>query len=210
MKFKMIVLSMAMLGIVFTSCEDGKKKDAEVQAQAEEMRMEREADSLRVIEDSNSARMADMESNSIAAKAMDTEDLSRLTGALQAADMNETLRAEGDYTVFAPLNSAFEKVSKAELDKLMDPANKADLQKLLNYHVVAGTLMSTDVMAKVKEGKGTYEVTTLNGEKLTLSDKDGKMTVKDAKGNVANVVAADIDASNGVVYTIDKVLMPKM
>lgn len=210
MKLKMIVMSLAMLGVLFTSCEDGKKKDAETQAQAEQLRMEREADSLRVIEDSNASRIEEMASNSIAAKAMDTEDLSRLTGALQAADLTETLRGEGDYTVFAPLNSAFEKVSKVELDKLMDPANKADLQKLLKYHVVAGTLMSSDVMAKVKEGKGTYEVTTLNGEKLTLSDKDGKMTVKDAKGNVANVIASDIDASNGVVYTIDKVLMPKM
>ena len=69
--------------------------------------------------------------------------------------------------------------------------------------------MASDVMDKVKEGKGTYEVTTLNGEKLIFSEKNGKLNIKDAKGNVANVVGADVDASNGVVHTIDKVLMPK-
>lgn len=205
----MILMSMAMIGVLFTSCDDGKKKEAELQAQAEEMRIEREADSLRIMEESHSANLAEMEANSITARAMDSEDLSRLVGALQAADLTETLRMESDYTVFAPTNDAFEKVSKADMDKLMAPENKEDLQKLLKYHVVAGTLMSNDIMDRVKDGKGQYEVTTLNGDMLLISEKDGKLSVKDSKGNVANVIASDIDASNGVVYTINKVLMPK-
>lgn len=209
MRLKTILMSMAVVGVLLSSCDDGKKKDAEAQALAEEMRLEREADSLRTLEESDMARLAEMELNSIAARAMESEDLSSLSSALGAADMTETLRAEGDYTVFAPVNSAFEKISKAEFDALMDPANKDELQDLLNYHVVSGTLLSGDVLAKVDEGKGQYEVTTLNGGKLTIAQKDGKLTVKDANGNVANVIATDIDASNGVVYTIDKVLMPK-
>lgn len=210
MKLKTIVMSMAVVAMLFASCNDSKKKEAEAQAQAEEMRMQRESDSMMKVEEDNKMRMADMEANSIAAKAMSNENLSTLVSALQAADMAQTLKSEGDYTVFAPTNDAFSKVPKATLDNLMKPENKESLQKLLSYHVVQGKMNSTDVMEKIKAANNKLDVTTLNGEVLTLSEKDGKVMIKDAKGNTATVTSADMDASNGIVHTIDKVLMPKM
>ncbi|WP_026451527.1 fasciclin domain-containing protein [Aequorivita capsosiphonis] len=209
MKLKTIVMSMAVVAMLFASCNDSKKKE-EAQAQAEQMRMQRESDSLMKLDEENKGRMADMEANSIAAKAMGNSDLSTLVGALQAADLADTFKGEGEYTVFAPTNEAFSKVPKATLDNLMKPENKEKLQALLKYHVLQGKMNSTDVLAKIKDAGGKLDVTTLNGEVLTLSEKDGKVMVKDAKGNTATVTGADMDASNGVVHTIDKVLMPKM
>ena len=208
MKLKTIVMSMAVVAMLFASCDDSKKKEAEALAQ-EEMRMQRESDSLMKIEEENKMRMADMEANSIAAKAMGNADLSTLVSALQAADMAQTLKAEGEYTVFTPTNEAFSKVPKATLDKLMKPENKEQLQKLLQYHVLQGKMNAADVVAKIKEAGGKLDVTTMNGEVLTLSEKDGKVMIKDAKGNTATVTSADMDASNGVVHVVDKVLMPK-
>jgi uncharacterized surface protein with fasciclin (FAS1) repeats len=210
MKLKTIVMSLAVVAMLFASCEDTKKKEAEEQAKAEQMRMEREKDSLMKVEADNQAMMAQMEANSIAAKAMGNADLSTLVSALQAADMAQTLKGEGDYTVFAPTNEAFNKVPKATLENLMKPENKAQLQKLLQYHVLQGKMNAADVMGKIKDAGGKLDVTTMNGETLTLSEKSGKVMIKDAKGNTATVTSADMDASNGVVHTIDKVLMPKM
>ena|SRR5690606_20028201 len=210
MKLKTIVMSLAVVAMLFASCEDTKKKEAEEQAKAEQMRMEREKDSLMKVEADNQAMMAQMEANSIAAKAMGNAELSTLVSALQAADMAQTLKGEGDYTVFAPTNDAFSKVPKATLENLMKPENKAQLQKLLQYHVLQGKMNAADVMAKIKDAGGKLDVTTMNGEVLTLSEKNGKVMIKDAKGNSATVTSADMDAANGVVHTIDKVLMPKM
>ncbi len=210
MKLKTIVMSLAVVTMLFASCEDTKKKEAEAQAQAEQMRMEREKDSLMKVEEDNKMKMAEMEANSIAAKAMGNSDLSTLVSALQAADMAQTLKSEGDYTVFAPTNEAFSKVPKATLDNLMKPENKTQLQKLLQYHVLQGKMNASDVLAKIKAANNKLDVTTLNGEILTLSEKNGKVMIKDAKGNTATVTSADMDASNGVVHVIDKVLMPKM
>ncbi|HBL79019.1 MAG: fasciclin [Aequorivita sp.] len=203
-------MSLAVVTMLFASCEDSKKKEAEAQAQAEQMRMEREKDSLMKVEADNQARMAEMEANSIAAKAMGNSDLSTLVSALQAADLAQTLKSEGEYTVFAPTNEAFNKVPKATLDNLMKPENKEQLQGLLKYHVLQGKMNAADVLAKIKEANNKLDVTTLNGEVLTLSEKGGKVMIKDAKGNMATVTSADMDASNGVVHVIDKVLMPKM
>lgn len=210
MKLRTIVMSLAVVTMLFASCEDSKKKEAEAQAQAEQMRMEREKDSLMKVEADNQARMAEMEANSIAAKAMGNSDLSTLVSALQAADLAQTLKSEGEYTVFAPTNEAFNKVPKATLDNLMKPENKEQLQGLLKYHVLQGKMNAADVLAKIKEANNKLDVTTLNGEVLTLSEKGGKVIIKDAKGNMATVTSADMDASNGVVHVVDKVLMPKM
>jgi uncharacterized surface protein with fasciclin (FAS1) repeats len=210
MKLKTIVMSFAVVAMLFASCEDTKKKEAEEQAKAEQMRMEREKDSLMKVEADNQAKMAEMEANSIAAKAMANADLSTLVSALQAADLAQTLKSEGEYTVFAPTNEAFNKVPKATMDNLMKPENKEQLQGLLKYHVLQGKMTAADVLAKIKEANNKLDVTTLNGEVLTLSEKGGKVMIKDAKGNMATVTSADMDASNGVVHVIDKVLMPKM
>lgn len=206
MKLRTIVMSMAVVAMLFASCDDNKKKDAEAKA-AEEMRMQQEQDSMMRMEEEANMNKADFDKNTIAAIAMGNDQFSTLVSAIIAADLADTFKGEGEYTVFAPTNEAFSKVPKATMDMLMKPENKAKLQEVLKYHVVQGEWNAAAVMAKIKEANNNYEVTTMDGQKLMLSEKNGKVMVKDAKGNVATVVMADVDASNGVIHAVDKVLM---
>jgi uncharacterized surface protein with fasciclin (FAS1) repeats len=118
-----------------------------------------------------------------------------LTKALTVAGLVPTLQGKGPFTVFAPTDAAFAALPKATLDDLLKPANKAKLVKVLTYHVVSGEVLSTSL----KSG----EVPTVEKSKLKVVVKGGKVTV-----DAANVVKADIKASNGVIHVIDKVLMP--
>jgi len=127
--------------------------------------------------------------------AVETKSLSTLVSALQAADLVETLSGEGPFTVFAPTNDAFAALPEGTLDNLLKPDNKEQLVAILTYHVVPGSVMSTDLTDGM-----TPE--TVNGKTVTISTTDG------AQVNGANVVSADIEASNGVVHVIDAVILP--
>jgi uncharacterized surface protein with fasciclin (FAS1) repeats len=118
-----------------------------------------------------------------------------LAKALDAAGLVETLKGKGPFTVFAPTDEAFAKLPAGTLDALLK--DKKKLTAILTYHVVSGTVTSAEV-AKMTSAK------TVNGQELTISAKDGKVTV----GN-ATVTQADIPASNGVIHAIDTVLLPE-
>ncbi|MEG4235470.1 fasciclin domain-containing protein [Microcoleus sp. Pol11C3] len=118
-----------------------------------------------------------------------------LTKALTAAGLVTTLRGKGPFTVFAPTDAAFAALPTGTLDDLLKPANKAKLTKILTYHVVPGAVLSTSL----KSG----DVKSVEGSSLNVAVSAGKVTVSGA-----NVVKADIKASNGVIHVIDKVLMP--
>ncbi|MEG4043802.1 fasciclin domain-containing protein [Microcoleus sp. Pol17_C1] len=118
-----------------------------------------------------------------------------LTKALGAAGLVTTLQGKGPFTVFAPTDAAFAALPKATVDDLLKPANKAKLTKILTYHVVPGSVLSTSL----KSG----DVKSVEGSSLNVAVSAGKVTVSGA-----NVVKADIKASNGVIHVIDKVLMP--
>jgi len=208
MKFKTMVLSLALMGFLFTSCNDDKKKEEEA-AKQEQMKMDQENEAMMKAEEEAKMKQAEFENNTIAIMAMNNANYSTLFTALKTAELADTFMEEGEYTVFAPTNEAFSKVPKATMDNLMKPENKEKLQNLLKYHVVSGEWNAEAVMKAIKENNNAYQVTTLEGEKLTLSIKGDKVMVKDAKGNMATVADADMDASNGIIHGIDKVLMPK-
>lgn len=132
-----------------------------------------------------------------------------LVAAVKAADLVSTLKSAGPFTVFAPTNDAFGKLPAGTVETLLKPENKAKLASILTYHVVAGNLMAADVVAAVKKGNGKAEVTTVNGQKLTITLMGDKVMLTDANGNSAHVVAADLKGSNGVVHVIDSVVLPK-
>jgi uncharacterized surface protein with fasciclin (FAS1) repeats len=119
-----------------------------------------------------------------------------LAAAVTAAGLVKTLQGTGPFTVFAPTDAAFASIQK-NMDTLLKPENKEKLSKVLTLHVVSGKLMAADL----KEGK---ELTTVQGEKLKVHVKVGKVMIGDA-----HVTSADIHASNGVIHVIDKVLLPK-
>ena len=120
-----------------------------------------------------------------------------LVAALKAADLVDTLKGKGPFTVFAPNDLAFTKLPAGTLDNLLKPENKAKLQGILTYHVVPGKLMAADVV-KLKKAK------TVKGQELTIKVEGDKAMVDSAK-----VVKKDIACSNGVIHIIDTVLLPK-
>ena len=126
-----------------------------------------------------------------------------LLTAVEAAGLEETLRGEGPFTVFAPTDEAFAALPAGTLDTLLaDPTG--DLADILTYHVVEGEVMAADVV-----GLDGQEVTTVNGATFTVNvGDDGSVTLTDAAGNEVAVVQTDVDASNGVIHVIDGVLLP--
>ncbi|MEM8525796.1 MAG: fasciclin domain-containing protein [Bacteroidota bacterium] len=131
----------------------------------------------------------------IVEKAQETESLSTLVSAVQAAGLAETLSGEGPFTVFAPTNEAFKALPDGVLEDLLKPENKDQLAAILTYHVVPGKVMSTDL----EDGQ---TAATVQGEEITVSTTDG------AKINGASVTTADIGVSNGVVHIINQVILP--
>lgn len=119
-----------------------------------------------------------------------------LAAALTAADLVETLRGDGPFTVFAPTDDAFAKLPKGTLESLLLPENKAKLQAILTYHVVAGKVMARDVV-------GMSSAKTVNGQSFKISEQYGNVMVDGAK-----VTQTDIMASNGVIHVIDSVILP--
>jgi uncharacterized surface protein with fasciclin (FAS1) repeats len=130
-------------------------------------------------------------------------EFSTLITAVQAAGIEDTLRGEGPFTVFAPTDDAFAALPAGTVETLLeDPAG--DLTDILTYHVVEGAVPAADVV-----GLDGQEVTTLNGAAFTVEvADDGSVTLTDATGNDVAVVATDVQASNGVIHVIDAVLLP--
>lgn len=147
-------------------------------------------------------------SKDIVVNATASADHTTLVSALKAAGLVETLKGKGPFTVFAPSNEAFEKLPAGTVDSLMKPENKAALIKVLEYHVIAGKLDVKDLETKIKEGNGTAKLTTVEGETLTLTLKDGKLMIQGVKGNPSMVTIADVFQSNGVIHVVDTVVLP--
>lgn len=146
--------------------------------------------------------------NDVVDIAISSADHTTLVAAVTAADLVETLKSEGPFTVFAPTNAAFDKLPAGTVESLLKPAAKADLAGILTYHVVAGNLDAAAVVAAINNGKGKVEVATVNGGTLTASLEGDKVILTDSKGGKSTVVATDLKGSNGVIHVIDTVLLP--
>jgi uncharacterized surface protein with fasciclin (FAS1) repeats len=132
-----------------------------------------------------------------------------LVAAVKAADLVATLQSTGPFTVFAPVNAAFDKLPAGTVATLLKPENKATLTKVLTYHVVAGNIDAAAVVKAITDGNGKAVLTTVSGGKLAASIVDGKVILTDENGGTATVVATDLKAGNGIVHVIDGVVLPK-
>ncbi|MEO5889408.1 MAG: fasciclin domain-containing protein [Ferruginibacter sp.] len=148
-------------------------------------------------------------SKNIIENAVNSKDHTTLVAAVKAAGLVETLSGAGPFTVFAPTNEAFDMLPKGTVDNLLKPENKPMLTSILTYHVVAGKLSSSDLMKMAKDGNGTAELSTVAGGKLWVMNKGGKLWIKDEKGSVAEITIKDVNQSNGVIFVVNKVLLPK-
>ena len=157
-----------------------------------------------------SAQYADKKAKKdIVDTAMATDQLSTLVAAVKAADLVNTLKGAGPFTVFAPANDAFAALPAGTVDSLLQPENKSALTKVLTYHVVAGKVAAKDVAAAIKAGNGRAELTTVQGGKLVAMLDGQDVVLMDEMGRRSKVTAVDVMTSNGVVHLIDSVVMPK-
>ena len=140
--------------------------------------------------------------------ASQSKDQTTLVAAVTAAGLGETLTGPGPFTVFAPTNTAFEKLPAGTVDTLTQPANKEKLTGILTYHVVPGRLTAAELTRQIETGGGTATLTTVQGAKLMAKAANGGVQVTDAAGGSAMVTQDDVLQSNGVIHVIDTVLMP--
>lgn len=147
-------------------------------------------------------------SKNIVQNASNSKDHTTLVAAVKAAGLVDTLSGPGPFTVFAPTNEAFAALPAGTVDNLLKAENKATLTRILTYHVVAGKMTSADLEKAVMAGGGKAVLKTVEGDSITVAKSGDAWTVTDDKGNVASIAIADVMQSNGVIFVIDKVLMP--
>jgi uncharacterized surface protein with fasciclin (FAS1) repeats len=145
----------------------------------------------------------------IVENAVNAKDHTTLVAAVQAAGLVETLQGPGPFTVFAPVNAAFDALPAGTVDTLLKPENKDQLTKVLTCHVVAADAMAAAIGKMIADDGGTHAVNTVGGCVLQAKMDGDKITLTDETGGVATVTIADVKQSNGVIHVIDKVLLPK-
>jgi uncharacterized surface protein with fasciclin (FAS1) repeats len=148
-------------------------------------------------------------SKDIIDNAVNSADHTTLVAAVKAADLVDTLKGKGPFTVFAPTDAAFGRLPAGTVETLVKPENKATLTGILTYHVVPGRLTFNELAKLVKAGGGKAELTTVNGAKLwVMMNGEHNLMLKDSKGDTANISTYDVMQSNGVIHVIDRVVMP--
>ena len=140
--------------------------------------------------------------------AVNSKDHTTLVAAVKAAGLVDTLKSKGPFTVFAPVNSAFEALPAGTVDTLLKPENKTMLQNILKYHVVAGKMDSKSIMKAIKKGNGKAMFKTVAGGTLTAMMDGSNLVLTDEKGGKSMVTIADVRQSNGVIHVVDSVLLP--
>jgi uncharacterized surface protein with fasciclin (FAS1) repeats len=194
-----LALSLALVGTA-AACSD----DDDTATEDEVTTTTAATDETMAEDEMSEDTMADeMATDDIVDTAVAAGDFETLVTAVQAAGLEETLRGEGPFTVFAPTDDAFAALPEGTLDSLLaDP--EGSLAPILTYHVVAGEVLAEDVVTM--DGQ---EVETVNGATFTVNvGEDGSVSLTDAAGNEVGVVATDVMASNGVIHVIDGILMP--
>ncbi|GAA4073678.1 fasciclin domain-containing protein [Flavobacterium cheonanense] len=148
-------------------------------------------------------------SKNIVENAVNSKDHTTLVAAVKAAGLVETLQSKGPFTVFAPTNTAFDKLPKGTVETLLKPENLKTLQTILTYHVVSGKLNASDLMSLIKKGNGKATLKTVSGGTLTAWMKGKDIYLTDENGNSSKVTIADVNQSNGVIHVVDSVVTPK-
>jgi uncharacterized surface protein with fasciclin (FAS1) repeats len=148
-------------------------------------------------------------SKTIVANAVNSADHTTLVAAVKAAGLIDTLNGPGPFTVFAPVNAAFAALPAGTVDTLLKPENKPTLAKVLTYHVIAGSYDSAKLRQLIKAGNGEATLKTVAGATLMFSmNGPTNITVRDGKGDVADITITDVRQSNGIIHVVDHVLLP--
>jgi uncharacterized surface protein with fasciclin (FAS1) repeats len=154
-------------------------------------------------------RTAISSSNSIMDNIAKMKNFSKFLNALQIAGLSETFKSVGPITLFIPDDEAFEKMSKGKLDTLLRADHRYELIAFITYHAVSGKINSRNIMRQIVTHKNGATFTTLSGGKLTAKTDAGKIILIDEAGRQSTISQSDITQSNGMLFVIDTVLLPK-
>jgi len=135
-------------------------------------------------------------------------DHSNFVNAVKAAGLEATLTGSQPYTIFAPSNAAFQKLPAGTAEGMMQPAQKGQLTSLVTNHIVPGTITAKDLSGAIQKGGGKAQIATMSGGTLTATEGGGAITISGGNAAQARVTPSDQAYSNGVVHTIDTILMP--
>lgn len=142
--------------------------------------------------------------------AVNSADHTTLVAAVQAAGLVETLKGDGPFTVFAPVNDAFENLPEGTVQTLLKPENRDALRKVLTYHVVPGRVTAADLMRMIRQGHGTATLRTASGGTLTaVMNGPANVVLRDETGGVSTISTYDVLQSNGVIHVVNRVLLPR-
>ncbi len=204
MKIRYKIFSVILTGIVITSCTQSKTDKTS------------EDNNKLIAEKIDSPSKAVFEEEKTEEKVLNIAEFtaidkgfSTLTSIIKATGASETLSSEGPYTILAPANLAFDKLPEGTLDHLLKPDNKEQLKTILDCHIIKGIQKKDDLVDAIKKGNGSIKLKTINGTVLTATRKSGDIFLIDQMGNGGVLVTTDVKASNGLIHTIDAVMMPK-
>lgn len=146
----------------------------------------------------------------IVENAANSAEHTTLVAAVQAAGLVETLKGDGPFTVFAPVNDAFENLPAGTVESLLRPENRAALTKVLTYHVVPGRVTAADLMRMIRDGHGTATLRTASGGTLAaVMNGPANVVIRDEMGGVATISTYDVPQRNGVIHVVNRVLLPR-
>lgn len=146
----------------------------------------------------------------IAANVAAAPNLRALSRALGVSDAGRSLAAAGPVTVFAPSDAAFGRMSPGAVDQLLQPTNRGTLNRLVNYHVVRGSITLADLRARIDRSGGVAQLSTVDGAPL-LARRDGAaIALTDTQGNISYIETPDVQQANGVFHVINGVMIPRL
>ena len=149
-------------------------------------------------------------SRTIAGNVAAAPNLRTLVSALRASDAGQSLSAAGPVTMFAPSDEAFARMSPGIVDELLQPANRATLNKLVNYHVVPGTITLEQLRSRIDQSGGVARLTTVDGALLLARKEGDAVALTDTHGNKSYVETPDVQQADGVFHVINGVMVPRL
>ncbi len=132
-----------------------------------------------------------------------------LSSAMRVTGISKVLDSKGSYTIFAPANVAFDRFSGNTIKKWLLPENSDKLNEILKCHIVPQVLGEEELVNSIRKNGGSVKLETLGGELLTVTLKRNRIFLIDKNGNGGTLMTTDVEASNGLIHTLDNVMMPK-
>ncbi|PKV52681.1 putative surface protein with fasciclin (FAS1) repeats [Aquimarina sp. MAR_2010_214] len=199
MKIRNVLPVFALFSLLLTvACNDSKNGNT-IQGQSDKL----------IAQTTTQSKIVEEKLPTILEFASMDKGFSTLTSAIKATELTKSLGNEGSYTIFAPVNLAFDKLRPGTVERLLKPENMEQLKTILNCHIIPNVITEEDIAIAIKEGNGSVKLKTIGGALLTATMKGDRVFLIDQMGNGGNLVTTDVKASNGLIHTIDAVMMPK-